>query len=176
MPEDPVKIVLGLIGIFFISILGIIIVSYTSNVLSGQQCQVYQDTINQKDIVIGGLNSSLQETARLLDQCNANYNKLVTENITKQDFVEIKGYQNLTHIQISNLNQKFDQISESYISIYNSITNKYVLSIGINIALGIEILSFFLFKNELLVSIMTWVRKKKSQKTEIHQSVHINNH
>lgn len=166
MAEDIGKIIGAIFGLFIFCIFGIAIVNILFGTLSEQQCQPYKDTISQKETIIGGLNSTLQETANQLAQCNANYNQLVNYNITKQDFTEIKGYYNITQIAINNINQKFDQISENYISIYKTVINRYNISLSLNIVFGIEILSFAFLKSELIMYALTWIRKKRGKEKE----------
>ncbi|HVY01173.1 MAG TPA: hypothetical protein VHA12_00195 [Candidatus Nanoarchaeia archaeon] len=172
MEDDPVKIVFGVLGFGVICIVMVGAFSIMAATLSETQCRPYMDTISQKDITISTLNASLNQTTSMLIQCNNNYNRLVNENITKQDFVEIKGYYNLTQIQITSLDQKFEQIVNNYNKIYNKITNRYTISIGLNIAFGIEILSFLFFKGEIILLIINLIRGKKEKEQKPEHTEH----
>lgn len=139
--------------------------------LGDQKCQPYKDTISQRDTEIQGLKTQLTETGNQLSQCKTDYETLIKENITKKDIEEIKGYYNVTQIQISNLNQRFDQTNENYFNFYQVLLNNYRLSLTINIALGItllgvEILSFFFLKSELVMFVIQSALKHRRKKKE----------
>ena len=139
--------------------------------LGEQRCQPYKDTISQKEGEIQGLKTQLGETGNQLTQCKNDYETLIKENITKKDIEEIKGYYNVTQIQISNLNQRFDQTNENYFNFYQVLLNNYRLSLTINIAigitlLGVEILSFFFLKSELVMFVIQSALKHRRKKKE----------
>ena len=137
---DDIGKILGIfgtiIGIIFFGIFASIILSQ----LGEQQCQGYKDTISQKDIEIGSLNNQINQTNNQLQQCNGEYDRLITENITKKDVEDIKGYFNLTQIQINTINQNF--------------------FIGISL-LGIEIFSLAFLKSEFVMFVIESIRRKR---------------
>ena len=170
MVDDVGKIIGAVISIFA-TILIISILGVTFSNLGEQQCQPYKDTIAQKDADIINLNQRLNETENLLEQCRGDYNKLINENITNQDIEEIKGYYNLTQIQINNLNQKFQETNNNYFSFYKILLKNYRLSLTFNIAiafslLSIEVLSLIFLKSEFIMFIINAILKHKRKKRE----------
>ncbi len=158
---DPIKAILGLVSVFFSVLLVIFLFSYTNDTLIKDKCQPYQQQIDQNQITITSLNLTVNQTNKLLQECKDNYLELIKQNITKKDIEEIKGYYNITQIQIGELNQKFEQINTNYLKIYNTIINKYDISFALNIVFSIEILSFLFLKNEFALIVINWFKRKK---------------
>jgi hypothetical protein len=170
MADDIGKIIAGIVSIFGI-LLFLIVASVVFSQLGEQQCQPYKDTINQKNSEIDMWKGQLNETSRLLGQCKNDYEALIKENITKKDIEEIKGYYNLTQIQINNLNQKFEETNNNYFNFYKILLKNYQLSLTINIAIGItllsiEISSFIFLKNEFIMFVVQSIIKHKKRKEE----------
>ena len=169
---DDIGKILGIfgtiIGIIFFGIFASIILSQ----LGEQQCQGYKDTISQKDIEINGLKSQINQTNNQLQQCNEEYDRLITENITKKDVEDIKGYFNLTQIQINTINQKFEDINQNYNDFYSIVLNRYRWSITFNFfigisLLGIEIFSLAFLKSEFVMFIIESIRRKRRKNEHI---------
>jgi|SRR3989344_2841087 len=162
--EKIIGLIVGVVALIFVGTFMTIIFSQ----LGDQQCQPYKDTINQKDTDINNLNLQINQTNFLLSQCRANYDELIKQNITKKDFEEIKGYYNLTNIQINNLDQKFQQFNENYNNYYNVLIKNYKISKAINISIGfslfsIEVLSLIFLKSELVWFVINAIRKRKQE-------------
>ena len=170
MPTDLAKIISGVFAVIFLIIfLGVMGTLFAQ--FGEQKCQPYKDTISQKDGEIQGLKTQFGETGNQLSQCKNDYETLIKENITKKDIEEIKGYYNITQVQINNLKQKIDQTNENYFNFYQILLNNYRLSLTINIAvgitlLGIEILSFFFIKSELVMFVIQSAIKHRRKKKE----------
>lgn len=167
--DNPIGAVIGIFVLIIFGIVAVSILSTLSNVITEDKCRPYQEQISQKDIQIGGLNTQINEVNSQLQQCRGDYQNLIEQNITKKDFEEVKGYFNVTQIQINNLNSRFDQLSENYYSVQNVVINKYNVSIALNFVFALEILSFVLLKNELAMFLLNWVRKKRKKKEGEHK-------
>lgn len=162
------------VAIFFLIIFSTVMINISAQ-FGEQQCQPYKDTISQKDNEILGLNSQLNATNILLLSCNQGYSDLLKQNITKKDFEEIKGYYNLTQIQIANVNQKFDQFNQNYNSYYSILIKNYKISRIINISvgfslIGIELLSIALLKSEFVFFVLNAIRKRKKEEDKKEES------
>ena len=164
--DNPIGAVIGIFVLIIFGIIAVSILSTMSNIITEDKCKPYQEQISQKDIQIGGLNTQINEVSSQLQQCRGDYKNLIEQNITKKDFEEVKGYFNVTQIQINNLNSRFDQLSENYYSVQNVVINKYNVSIVLNFVFALEILSFVLLKNELAMFLLNLVRKRKKKKAE----------
>lgn len=170
MPDDLTGIVSGIIAvIILITFLGSMIA--ISSQFGEERCQPYKDTISQKDRDIATSNVALNQTGDLLNQCRAGYERLIKENITKKDIEEIKGYYNLTQIQINSLNQKFDVVNQNYFNFYKVLLNNYRLSLTFNFAvgftlLGFEVLSLVFLKSELVLFAIRAAIKHRAKKKE----------
>ncbi len=170
MADDLAKIISGIFAIIIL----VVFLGAMGNLFSqlgDQKCQPYKDIISQRDTEIQGLNAQLTETEKQLTKCKTDYETLIKENITKKDIEEIKGYYNITQTQINYLNQRFDQTNENYFNFYQILLNNYRLSLTINIAigitlLGVEILSFFLLKSELVMFVIQSAIKHRQKKKE----------
>lgn len=172
MSEDILKAVGGIIGLFIVISIMATLLPIIFNSLTETQCRQYIDQINQKNAQINGLTAEINQTNNLLNQCNDEYSELLIQNITKQDFNQIEGYFNLTQIQIKELNDKFDKLNTNYYTITNIVGNRYTISLSLNIVLMIELLSYALFKTELIMAAINFVKKKrKSKKEEDEQSL-----
>lgn len=175
MADDIMKV----LGPIFGGILSIIVLIFILNAfvplftqLGDQQCQPYKDTIAQKDIEIGNLNSLLNETRGQYDICRNEYDELVSKNITKVDFEEIKSFYNLTQIQVYNLEQKFDIINNNFKEVYNTVIWNYRISLIFNVTivltlLGVEILSFFFLKSEFIMFVINSIKNRR-KKEHLH--------
>lgn len=162
--EDILKLISGIFG----SILILMIAISAFNSLNEAQCQPYKDTIAKRDIDISGLNQTIVETNNLLDQCRNEYNRLITENISKRDIEEIKGYYNLTQIQIGSLEQKFETVSNNYNTIYMVILNQYQISFVINLFFVLDLFSIAVFKNEIIFFALRKVKKRIKKPKNVH--------
>jgi len=159
--SDPVAMIIGLFSVLIIAYVAIALLSLTSSMTTGNVCKDYQNQITQLNGQIAGLNSQLAETNSQLQTCSAEYNNLVEQNITKKDFEDIKGYFNITQIQINTINSRLDQINQNYYSTQNLLVNQYNFSVALNFVLALEFLSFTFLKNEFAVVAIEWVNKKK---------------
>jgi len=91
MAEDPLNQIINAGISSILLIIALISVSISlSNMLTEQKCQPYINQIQQKDAEIRSLNEQLNQTKTNLQQCKDEYNRLITENITKKDIEEIK--------------------------------------------------------------------------------------
>lgn len=176
MAEDIGKIIGAIGGIFVLIIFGTWMTIVLSQ-LGDQQCQSYKDTISQKEVEIGGLKSQINQTNELLQQCKNEYDKLINENITKKDVEDIKGYFNLTQLQINTITQKFEEINQNYNNFYSIVLNKYRWSITFNFfigitLLGVEIFSFAFLKSEFIMFIIESIKKKRRQHEEHSLNAH----
>jgi len=157
----------AIFGIIFFLIFGIVILNIftaLTDQLNKDQCSSYIETIDNQDQDLLNLHSQITQTNNLLNECNNEYSDLLNEKISKQDFEEIKGYYNLTQIQINNLYQKFDQVTESYQETRNTIINKYNFHFTLNFLLAIELLSFLILKNEFVFVLLKWLKKRSKKK------------
>lgn len=166
------------LGIIFGGILSIIVAIFVLAAfvplftqLGDQQCQPYKDTIAQKDVEIANLNSLLNESRGQYEICKNNYEELITQNITKVDFEEIKSFYNLTQIQVTNLEQKFDIINNNFIKVYSTVIWNYRVSLIINVTialtlLSVEILSFIFLKGEFIMFVISSIRKHRRREND----------
>ena len=170
MPDDLAGIITGIFAVVILVIfLGAMATIFAQ--LGEDKCQPYKDTIAQKDRDIATYNVALNQTGELLNQCRADYETLIKENITKKDIEEIKGYYNLTQIQINSLNQKFDTANQNYFNFYNVVLNNYKVSLIFNFAIGFtllsfEVLSLVFLKSELVLFAIRAAIKHRTKKKE----------
>jgi len=166
--EDPIQSLYAIISVIIV----LAVAGAAFGALNDLASQPYKDTIKQKDINIEGLNTQLNVTNNLLVICKEEYSRLITENITKKDIEEIKGYYNLTQIQINNLDQKFETASTNYYNIYNVILNQYQISLAINLFFVLDLFSFAIFKNEIIFFALGKAKKKiRKLKEKKHANV-----
>lgn len=166
MSDNPIAIA-G--GIFVIAIIAIILVSFISSVsesLTENKCEPYIKQINDCNLDKNKLNYVIAEKNANLLNCQSDYNKLITENITKKDFEEIKSDYNIIRYEINTLNQKIDSGDHYQIKIYNSIINKYNISFALNITFALELLSLFLFKQEIILFLINKLKRKKKEENK----------
>ena len=165
MADDIGKIIGAIGGIFILIIFGTLMFNVISQ-LGEQQCQGYKDTISQKDIEINGLKTQIEQTNNQIQQCRSEYDRLITENITKRDVEDIKGYFNVTQIQMNTINQKFEETNQNYNHFYSIVLNRYRWSITCNFfigitLLGIEIFSFAILKSEFIMFVIESIKKRR---------------
>lgn len=158
------KILKILVVIIFIVGVFIPLLSSISNTLNEQQAQPYIQTIQQKEAEISSLKNQLAQTNTSLGQLNNTYEKLIRENITKNDFQEMKYSLNNTQAQINLLNQKFEIVNSNFVSVYNQTFLYFSLSIVINIffvlfILG-DIISVSVFEIDIKKKVIEWIIKK----------------
>jgi hypothetical protein len=143
--------------------------STISSIYTEEKCRPYKEQLSVRDAEITRLNQLLNETNSQLLKCRGDYQYLVEQNVTKKDIDEVKGYFNITQIQISNLNQKFEQITNSTTYMENNYVSVFNINLALNIVLAFEFLSFVILKNELVVAIHNRLKKhyhKKEPKRE----------
>ncbi|NCP72084.1 hypothetical protein GW835_01680 [archaeon] len=160
MADNPFAIIGGILVVFIIVMIFIPIIQGLFGLLSEDKCKPIVDKLNNCELNKITLNNNIIQISSQLKNCQSDYNKLITENITKKDFEEIKNDYNIIQYQITNLNQKFENIENSQISIYKTIINNFKLSVVLNIAFGIELLSIIFFKQELLLALIRKFKKK----------------
>jgi|GEM_PF-1969478 len=167
MADDLGKIISAIIGliilIIFIPIL-FNLISISSDTLREQQAQPYIQTIQQKEAEISSLKNQLAQTNTSLVQLNNTYEKLIRENITKNDFQEMKYSLNNTQAQINLLNQKFEIVNSNFVSVYNQTFLYFSLSIVVNIffvlfILG-DIISVSVFEIDIKKKVIEWIINK----------------
>ncbi len=163
---DPVKAIFGIIILLIFGFVVIAVLTSMTSIFNEQQCKPLQDQINLKDTQIAGLTAQLNETNNQLGICRSDYETLLKENITKQDFEEIKNYYNLTQIQINSLSQQFQSFIDNNIKIENNVYNRYNISLTFNIVFALEILSFLLLKNEFALFMYNLIFKRKKEQNE----------
>ncbi len=117
------------------------------------QCQNYKQILQQKDAEISGLNEEIEKWKNSYNELNNNYQKLITENITKQDIEDIKTQAAVTQGQISNVEQRIEILNQSYTTNYTKIQNSYyisiIFSVGLAFFLTIDLLSVAFFKLDI---------------------------
>jgi len=164
MADDFMKIGEGIFG----AIITIIIILFISNALlttlTEQKCQPYINQIQQKDAEIRSLNEQLNQTKTNLQQCKDEYNRLITENITKKDIEEIKQDFNLTQTQINLLNQKFDIVNNNFVTVYNQLFLYFSIAIIVNVFLIIfiigDLISVAVFNLDIKKKAIMWLISK----------------
>ncbi len=170
MADDVGKIIGGILAVIvFVAFMGVMATLFSQ--LGDQQCQSYKDTIAQRDNEIAGLKLQINSTNDLLNSCNQQYEDLIKQNITKKDFEEIKGYYNITQIQINNLDQKFETVVTSFNKVYNTVVWNYRVSLIFNITialtlLSLEAFSFFFLKSELIMFVISSIKKHRRREEE----------
>jgi hypothetical protein len=165
---DPIKTVIGIFTLVIFGIIAVIILSSMSNIITKDQCKPLQEQVDQMSIELKSKDSLLNETTQLLLQCKLQYQELSNNTITRKDFEDVKGYFNLTQIQIDSINKKIDGINRVY-NLYNININNY--SFAINIVFAIEVISLLFFKSEFLNLIISLAKKKKQkEKKEVEQN------
>jgi uncharacterized membrane protein YhiD involved in acid resistance len=95
MAEDPLKLIIGAVVSILIIVALIPVFISLSNMFTKQQCEPYINQISQKDAEITSLRDQLNQTNDNLQICRNEYNRLITENITKKDIEEIKQISNI---------------------------------------------------------------------------------
>ena len=147
-----------LVTVLFVFLVGV------SGMLTEQKCAPYISTIDQQKITITGLNNTITELDTNLNQCKNEYNRLITENITKKDIEDIKNEMDLTQTEINVLNQKFESINNNFINNYNTLYFYYNVSIVINIFLIVfligDLISVAIFKFDMKKKIIQWFASK----------------
>lgn len=149
-----------IIGIFLVALIVVPLLLTISAIVTEDKCRPYQEQISQRDTQIAGLNKQINATNLQLQRCKTDYQSLIESNITKKDFEEIKGYFNITQIKIDSLNSRFNAVSNNYYNIQNIIIRQYNISRAFNVVFGLELLSFVLLKNELVMFALKFIRKR----------------
>lgn len=165
MAEDVITTV---VGIFLAIIILLVFVPVMLSVINSTSCQSYIQTIQQKDAEIASLNTQLTQIQTQLDSLNANYQRLISENITKKDIEDIKFDYNDTRTQINLLNQKFDTVNTSFSNVYNQYFILFSVSIVFNFFLVFliigDILAFSVLEIDIKKQIIGWVIEKVFKK------------
>jgi hypothetical protein len=166
--NDPVGSIVTLMIVLVLLVFIIGVAAQFGSILTGDACKSYINTISQKEGEISGLKQQLNETNRQLTSCTNEYQRLITENVTKKDVDDLKGYYNLTLIQMNTLNQKFDQISNNYNTLQITYTTIY-LSVAINLVLVIELFTLWRWNMDIFKitvhRIRIFVRSTKTKVT-----------
>ena len=157
---DPIKTVVGIFVLIVFGLVAVTILSSMSAVITQDQCKPLQEQLDQASLELNAKNSLLNVTTSQLLQCKLQYQELSNNTITRKDFEEVKGYFNLTQIQMDNINKKIDGINRVY-NLYNINVNNY--SFAINIVFAIEVISLLLFKSEFLNLIIKIAKRKKKK-------------
>lgn len=160
MSDDPIAILLSVFGAFMILILFIPIIGILADSLNQQKCEQYINQVSQKDAEINGLKKQLNTLESNLNICRTEYEYLLEENITKADIEEIKQDLHTTHVNMENLNQQFDVISNKYVTIYNNLFFYYQISFILNLAFVVALPSLFAF-DFVAVNIFNFDLRKK---------------
>ena len=114
------------------------------------QCSTEIGKINDLGNQLQAVNAEKKGITDQLNDCQKTYTDLLKNNITKQDFIDIKDKLNQTNVYVSNVYSRLDNI-ENKINSFNTLTvNIFNLSFALNIVLAIELLSFAFLKNEFL--------------------------
>jgi hypothetical protein len=175
MADDPMKAIWALVILFVFAIAMIPVSVMVSNMFTEQKCAPYVSTIDQQKSTIIGLNDTNSQLSGSLGQCKNEYNRLITENITKKDIEDIKQDWNLTKTEITVLNQKFDSINTNFISVYNNLYVYFKVSIVINVFLIFflvgDLISVTFFNFDIKKKIIEWIvskfkRKKKEDEVK----------
>jgi len=157
-----------IIGGIFALILLIAVVIPIMSVLNANTCQSYMQTIQQKDAEISTINTQLTQTQTQLDNLNKNYQRLISENITKKDIEDIKFDYNDTRAQIYLLNQKFDIVSTSFSNVYNQFFFMFSISVVFNFFLVFlivgDILAFSFLEIDIKKQVVGWIMEKVFKK------------
>lgn len=156
-------------GIFTLFILMIFLVSFLSSIADinhANQCASEISQISDLNGKIAAITVEKEGISNQLNSCQKEYSDLITNNITKQDFKEIKDELNQTNVYISNVYSRLDNV-ENKINTFNRITiNIFNISFALNIVLAIEVLSFAFLKNEFLQWILNITFRRHKKKKE----------
>lgn len=173
MSDDIGKIIGTIFTIFVLIILIPVLftlLSTTSETLREQQAQPYIQTIKQKDEEISNLKNRLAQTNTSLVQLNNTYEKLIRENITKNDFEEMKISLNNSQAQINLLNQKFEIVNTNLISVYNQMFSYFSISVVVNVFFILfiigDIISASVFEIDFKKNVIDWIIKKIKRKNK----------
>lgn len=132
------------------------------------QCSSEIGQVNDLKNQITAVNAEKEGISNQLNSCQKEYSDLLTYNITKHDFTEIKDSINQTNIYVNNIYSRLDNV-ENKINSFNRVTiNVFNLSFALNIVLAIEVLSFAFLKNEFLQWVwnITFRRRRKKKQEE----------
>ncbi len=150
------------------------------NMFSSIQCTQYISQIDQLKSDVAGGQAQVKQCSSELNNCSNEYQRLITENITKKDIEDLKyNYQTIYQQNIL-LNQKFENISNRFITAYNTLNTYYSISLVVNIAFvfGIviyftaEILSLAIFKTDIRMAILQfmWEHTPESVKKHVRKA------
>ena len=109
--------------------------SFISGIFTGDKCAPYKSQIDQANVEISGLRQLNQNLSSNLQYCVTEYNRLLTENVTKKDIEDIKQTLSITENHLTVLNQKFDLIQNNYVSLYSTLQYNYNISLAFNLVL-----------------------------------------
>lgn len=159
--NNPIGAIIGLFVFFIFAILIISIFSTLNNVITQDQCKPYQEEAERLKIQFESDQIIINQSKEFLEQCQSDYVELANNTITRKDFEEVKGYFSLTQNEINTINKKIDSMDR----IYNFYTIKNY-SFALNFVLAIEILSLLFWKNEFVLTIFNWLKRKEKKKKE----------
>ncbi|MBN2251167.1 MAG: hypothetical protein JW724_03735 [Candidatus Altiarchaeota archaeon] len=147
---------IALISFGVIALVVISVVSFISSALSDLNCGSYKVDLQKRDVEIAGLREEIASLKNELNQSEEQYNRLISENITKQDFEFVRQDINSTKAQINILGRKFDYVTNSYATYFQTVNNYLMFSFAINlffvglfVALWKDIVSIKIFNVDL---------------------------
>ena len=157
--------------LIFISVITPLFISL-ADISHQTQCSSEIGQINDLKNQVTAVSAEKEGISNQLGSCQREYSDLLTYNITKHDFTEIKDSINQTNVYVNNVYSRLENV-ENKINSFNRVTiNVFNLSFALNIVLAIEVLSFAFMKNEFLqwvwnVTLRRHKKKKEEQKGQL---------
>lgn len=171
--------VFGLISLYIVVMLLVSVLGFISELFTGDKCATYKSQIEQANVEISGLRQLNQNITSNLQQCVTEYNRLITENVTKKDIEDIKQTLSITENHLTVLNQKFDLIQNNYVAMYSSLQYNYNISLAFNLVLTFlsfsllsELFGFSLFGLNIKARIEKYKAKHKPKDKEHKEKEH----
>ena len=168
---NPVEAIFGIIVLIIFGSIMAAVISSIGNSINPNQCKPLEDKSNQLQAQVDLDKVIINKTDSLLQECTQNYTILANNTITRNDFEEIKGYFNLTRVEMSGLNDKINNLKPNY-SFYDIKVTNY--SLAFNFALTLEIISLLFLKSEFVVFSYRKIKKKINQWTVKNETTNIN--
>ncbi len=176
MAEGPVAVIVGgFLALMFILAM-IPVFTSLSKIATDSQCAPYITQVGQKDSEISGLKQQNSQLDQNVQQCRAEYTRLITENVTKKDIEDLKQEINISRYDVAILNQKFDTVNNNYVAIYNKLYFNYQVVFIVNIFLIFiiigDLISASVFNFDIKKNVIDWIVKKlkRKKKEEHHES------
>lgn len=164
MAEDPIKLIIGGFVSIVILLVFLQVFSGITNMWGEDKCKPYMSEIKQKDTEISGLEKENFQLSDSLHQCRNEYDRLITENVTKKDIENIRQDFNITNTKIEVLEQKFETVKNSFVSVYNNLYIYFSVSIIINVFLVFliigDLISFAVFNFDIKKKLIEWLVSK----------------